>query len=205
MHICFMKDSSLKKLPPPGRKKIIDALRVLLESKDFSSIKIADIAGTAGVTEPLIYKYFKDKRDVLHSLLQEYLEISLKNSTDELNKISGSINKLNHFIKYYVRSCDTDRVLARVVLLEVRNSYDYYESAPYHLFKKYGELILSIIQEGVKERELREDISPLAMRHLLFGSIDRACLNPVIFNTKFNVNAVIREMTTLIFDACRKR
>ena len=59
---------------PPGRIKIADALRSLLETKDFSAITTAEIAKHAGVTEALIYKYFKDKRDLLHQVLAEYIE-----------------------------------------------------------------------------------------------------------------------------------
>jgi TetR/AcrR family fatty acid metabolism transcriptional regulator len=58
---------------PPGRVKIADALRLLLEEKDFNGITTAEIARQAGVTDALIYKYFKDKRDLLHQLLSEYL------------------------------------------------------------------------------------------------------------------------------------
>ena len=54
---------------PPGRIKIADALRGLLEQKEFNAITTAEIARSAGVTEALIYKYFKDKRDLLHQVL----------------------------------------------------------------------------------------------------------------------------------------
>ena len=58
----------------PARIKIADALRGLLEKKEFNAITTAEIARSAGVTEALIYKYFKDKRDLLHQVLVEYLE-----------------------------------------------------------------------------------------------------------------------------------
>ena len=48
-----------KKALPPGRIKIENALLALLEKKDFNAITTAEIAQKAGVTEPLIYKYFK--------------------------------------------------------------------------------------------------------------------------------------------------
>ncbi len=190
---------------PPGKVKIINALRTMLETKDFSSIKIADIARTAGVTEPLIYKYFKDKRDVLHHLLQDYLENSLIKAVDGLGKVEGALGKLELFIQSYIQAYDIDRVLARVILLEISSSYDYYESKSYQIFKGYGRLILSIIEEGVKSGELRDDIPPILMRNLLFGGIDRCCLNPIIFNKALDVDFVARHVTTMIFDAIRKR
>jgi hypothetical protein len=43
---------------PPGRIKIMDALRSLLEEKEFGAITWAEIGRTASVNEGLIYKYF---------------------------------------------------------------------------------------------------------------------------------------------------
>lgn len=199
-----MQENQNNKPQPPGRIKIINALRTLLESKDFSSIKIAELAQTAGVTEPLIYKYFKDKRDVLHTLLQEYLETKFNAAINELKKIDGSLNKLEAFIHSYINAYNEDRVIARVILLEVSSSYDYYESQPYRNLKKYGALIFDIIKEGVEEGIIRNDVNPLNLRHLLFGSIDRACLTPIVFNKPIDVEVISGEMTRLIFDAIKK-
>ena len=196
-----MEKSDNRRPEPPGKIKIINALRSLLETKDFSSIKIAELAQTAGVTEPLIYKYFKDKRDVLHTLLQEYLETKFNAAIIELQKIDGSLAKLESFIHAYINAYNEDRVIARVILLEVSNSYDYYESSPYRLLKKYGALIFDIIKEGMAEGVIRDDINPLYLRHLLFGSIDRACLSPIVFNKPIDVKALSSGMTQLIFDA----
>ena len=59
---------------PPGKVKIAEALKILLREKDFNSITTADISRTSGVNEALIYRYFKDKRGLLHDVLAEYLE-----------------------------------------------------------------------------------------------------------------------------------
>ncbi|MCP4135059.1 MAG: TetR/AcrR family transcriptional regulator [bacterium] len=200
-----MSGTENNKPHPPGRVKIVKALRTLLETKDFSSIKIADIARTAGVTEPLIYKYFRDKRDLLHELLQEYLEKSFDIVINDLKDMHGSMNKLRHFISIYIQAYNIDRVIARVVLLEVSSSYDYYESNSYQTFKKYGQLIFSIIEEGVESGELRDDIPPLVMRHVILGGIDRSCLNPIIFNKPIDVEPLANDLSTLIFDAIRKK
>lgn len=200
-----MENKENRKPEPPGKIKIINALRTLLESRDFSSIKIAELAQTAGVTEPLIYKYFKDKRDVLHSLLQEYLETKFNAAIIEMQKIEGSLTRLKAFIYAYIKAYNEDRVIARVILLEVSNSFDYYESSPYRLLKKYGALIYDIIKEGVDEGVIRDDIKPINLRNLLFGSLDRACLTPIVFNKPIDVEALSRDMTRLIFDALERR
>jgi TetR/AcrR family transcriptional regulator, fatty acid metabolism regulator protein len=189
---------------PPGRGKILGALSSLLETNDFGSIKIADIAKTAGVTEPLIYKYFKDKRDVLYHLLEEYLEHSLEKLENHLKNFDGTLNKLREFIYGYIHTYNNDRVIARVILLEVRNLNDYYESASYKILRQYNNLIFSVLEDGVRNGEIRDDIPLIYIGHLIFGTIDRSCLSPVIFNKPFDADATARHVTTLIFDAIRK-
>ena len=83
---------------PPGRIKIGDSLRLLLEKKDFGSITTAEIAKTAGVTEALIYKYFKDKRDLLYQVLREYLEHYDERFELDVKGIKGALNKLRKVI-----------------------------------------------------------------------------------------------------------
>ena len=72
MSLAKEANNSKEKPLPPGRIKIVRSLKSLLVEKEFSAITTAEIAKTAGVTEPLIYKYFRDKRDLLHQVLSEY-------------------------------------------------------------------------------------------------------------------------------------
>ena len=69
-----------------------------MEKKEFSAITTSQIAKTAGVTEALIYKYFKDKRDLLHEVLREYLEPFVAQMKSEIKDISGAKNKLKKLI-----------------------------------------------------------------------------------------------------------
>jgi TetR/AcrR family fatty acid metabolism transcriptional regulator len=106
---------------PPGRIKITRALKSLLEQKEFSAITTAQIARRAGVTDALIYKYFKDKRDLLHQILSEYLEQYRTQVTHDLKGIKGTLNKLRKLIWSHINVYATDRVFARILLIEVRN------------------------------------------------------------------------------------
>ena len=69
--IKVVKDNQRRK-GPPGKIKLAKALRVLLEEKDFNSITTAEIASTAGTNEALIYRYFGDKRGLLHRLRRKW-------------------------------------------------------------------------------------------------------------------------------------
>src|SRR5210317_706277 len=111
--------NSLKSRPlPPGRIKIVRALKSLLVEKEFGAITTAEIARNAGVTEALIYKYFQDKRDLLHQILGEYLERYFLQFQTDLKGIKGALNKLRKLIWGHLDVYSTNRVFARILLLE---------------------------------------------------------------------------------------
>ena len=190
---------------PPGRIKIADALRVLLEKKDFGAITTAEIARTAGVTEALIYKYFKDKRDLLYQLLSEYLEHYDVQFERELKGIKGALNKLRKLIWSHVNVYATDRVFAKILLLDVRSFSDYYTSETYKLVRKYTEILLEIIQEGIKTQEIRDDIPPVFLRQAILGSIENVCLTRVVFDQKISPDDLTEKICEFVFKGVEYR
>lgn len=184
---------------PPGRIKIADALKRLLEQKEFSSITTAEIAKTAGVTEALIYKYFEDKRGLLHQVLKEYLEQYLVQFQRDMKGIKGALNKLRKLIWGHINVYSTNRVFARILLLEVRNYPDYYRSETYELVKKYSNILLDIIEEGVQEGEIRDELPAKFIRQVILGSIEHVCLTGVIFQRGISQDELTEDLCTFIF------
>jgi len=184
---------------PPGRIKIADALRLLLEQKEFNAITTAEIARSAGVTEALIYKYFKDKRDLLHQVLSEYLEQYHVQVREDLKGIRGALNKLRKLIWSHIKVYATNRVFAKILLIEVRSHKDYYRSETYELVKIYSSTILEILEEGVANREIRSDISIKLARQVILGSIEQVCLTGITFEREIDPDALTDEMCDIIF------
>ena len=188
-----------QKPSPPGRLKIVAALKSLLEKKEFSTITTAEIAKTAGVTEALIYKYFKDKRDLLHQVLREYLEQYGAQLANDLKGIKGALNKLRKLIWSHINVYATNRVFARVLLIEVRNHSDYYKSETYELVQIYSETLLNIIEEGIQNQEIRDDLPPKLIRHGILGSIEQVCLSGIIFGREISPDELTEDLCEFIF------
>jgi AcrR family transcriptional regulator len=185
---------------PPGRIKIVEALKALLEEKDFGAITTAEIAKNAGVTEALIYKYFKDKRDLLHQILSEYLERYRAQITHDLGGIKGVFNKLRKLIWSHINVYATNRVFAKVLLIEVRNYPDYYKSETYERVKEYSDIVLKIIEEGVQTKDIRDDISPKLMRYGILGSIEQVCLTGITFGREIDPDDLTDQLCEFLFN-----
>jgi TetR/AcrR family fatty acid metabolism transcriptional regulator len=198
-----VKDGKTRSFPP-GRIRIADSLRLLLEKKDFGSITTAEIARTAGVTEALIYKYFKDKRDLFYQVLREYLEHYDARFELDVKGIKGALNKLRKVIWSHINVYATDRVFAKILLVEVRSFPDYYSSEPYMLVKKYSNTLKSIIEEGVSNGEIRDDVSPSIIRQIILGALENICLSAVAFDRVMSPDELSEYLCELLFSGIKK-
>ncbi len=194
-----------KKTPPAGKLKIMDSLRSLLETKEFGAITTAEIAKTAGVTEALIYKYFNDKRDLLHQVLREYLEEYMVRFGLDLKGIKGSLNKLRKLIWVHFHTYSSNRVFARILLIEVRNHQDYYASETHKFVKKYADMILDIVEEGMENGEIRSDIPAKMIRQGILGGIEHICLTRVVFGREIEPDVLTDDLCELIFSGIANR
>lgn len=194
-----MTKVNIKKIPP-GRLKITRSLKTLLGKKDFNSITTAEIAKTAGVTEGLIYKYFTDKRDLLFKVLLELFEQFLLQMEKDLKGVEGSLNKLRSIMQTTLSWYDRQRVFTRILLVEVRNSPDFFKSDAYQqCVRNYSRIIMDIIHEGMDHGEIRKDIKPSVIRQVIQGSIEHVCLPAIIFHREIAVEPATEDLCRTIF------
>lgn len=185
---------------PPGKVKIIEALKSLLEVKEFDSITTAEIARTAGVSEPLIYKYFKDKRDLLYVVLRHYLDRHLARFELDLKGIKGTTNKLRRLIWMHINVYASNRIIAKLLSLVVRGMPGFYTSETYDwIVTVYARTVLKVIEEGIANGEIRSDIPPKFIRQVLLGSLEHICLREVIFDKDIDPDELTDNLCKLLF------
>jgi AcrR family transcriptional regulator len=185
---------------PPGKIKIADALKTLLKEKDFNSITSAEIAKTSGVNEALIYRYYKDKRGLLHQLLSEYLRESESHIDRYLQNINGTFNKLRKIIWHTFDTYNRNRIFAKIILIEVRNFPGYFKSETYYLAKQYSFTILKLIKEGIENGEIRNDISAWHMMQTILGAVEHLILPSLIFDRKLDIDTCTDSLCRILFD-----
>ena len=191
------------KTNPPGRIKIMKSFSSLMAQKDFHSITTAQIAKNAQVTEGLIYKYFKDKKDLLYQVLNEHLlTFQVKIEAGIANEKS-CIKQLEIIIFSSLESYVQNRIFSRILLLEVRNSLDFFDSITYEMVRKYSCTILEIIEKGIKKGELKSDLDALILRKLILGAIEHACLGEVIFGRELDIDKVSTGISNIVFNGAK--
>ena len=191
------------KTNPPGRIKIMKSFSRLMAQKDFHSITTAEIAGNAQVTEGLIYKYFKDKKDLLYQVLNKHFVEFQTKIESRISKENNCIKQLEIIIFSSLESYADNRIFSKILLLEVRNSLDFFDSGAYEMIRKYSRTILEIIKKGIKKKELRSDIDPLILRKIILGAIEHACLGEIIFSRQLDIDAVSTGIANIVFNGAK--
>lgn len=191
------------KTNPPGRIKIMRSFSQLMAQKDFHSITTAEIAGNAEVTEGLIYKYFKDKKDLLYQVLNEHFYEFQAKIENRIANEKTCIEQLEVIIFSSLESYVENRIFSKILLLEVRNSPDFFNSCAYEMVKKYARTILDIIEKGIQTGELKNEVDPYTLRKVILGAIEHACLGEVIFGKELDIDEVTTGISTIVFEGAK--
>jgi len=191
---------------PPGGVKIAKAFRTLLETKNFEFITTAEIAAASGMTEALIYKYFRSKREMLYSLMLEFHNVYYAYVQASLEGIDGSLEKLRKIIWGHVNIYEQDPVYGRLLILELGALQGFHDSAAYKKIKNdYSALFKNIIEKGMQDGEIRNDVSARSIRQGILGMVHYMCLPGIIFGRKIVTDEITNDICEIIFSGIRKK
>ena len=188
---------------PPGRQKLIRALSALLKAKHFQAITTAEIAATAGVTEGLIYKYFKDKQDLLYQVLYEQFTAFHQEVKQRMTLAETTVDKVEILIRSSLTSYTENREFSRMLLLEVRSTPAYFNTEAYGVTRSFARTLRGVIEEGIARGDIDPRTDPLLFAKCILGSIEHACLGEILFSRELDVDKTTAALIHILFNGAR--
>ena len=173
--------------------QIVDAAVIAISENGYHQAQVSKIAKQAGVADGTIYLYFKNKEDILISVFQEKMGIFVENSSDKLSKMIE-----NHF---HVLS--SDRHLATVTQLELRQSNKEIRSKINAILKEYLILLDQIIIEGMLNGEFNPTMDVRIARQMVFGTIDEITTTWVINEYRYDLMEQAPKIQALLLNAVK--
>jgi AcrR family transcriptional regulator len=165
------------------KEEILKAAQEIFSEKGLRDSTITEIAKKAGVVDSIIYHYFKNKEDLLYCAFSEQMEHALKELAFYFKGIMGPVSKLGKMIWYHLYSNDFNTGNTQIrknLLLECRSNQEFYKHESRNALKKYTQVLLDILAQGVDEGFFRKDLKLSVVRDMIFGLLDEeslACLS----------------------------
>jgi len=168
--------------------EIIEAATNLLSEKGIQNLTTKNLAAEMGFSEPALYRHFKNKSDILQSVLLYYrqqlkvgLEKILSDKTTGADKINGLIDfQFNHFTKH--------PAIVMVIFSETSFQYeDNLSKTVLALLTQKKVMMESIIKLGQNDKSIREDINSSQLADIIMGSMRFTILRWRLNDFNFNL------------------
>ncbi len=153
-------------------RMILNAAKQVFAMEGFYNSKVSEIAREAHVADGTIYLYFKNKDDILISLFEEELTRIIKMVKTELENVEDPREKLIRFCDNHLTIAESDRALAEVMQVELRQSNKFMREYKNKHFLAYLNIIADIITLGQQQGVFHGDLKPDICARVIFGSLD---------------------------------
>ncbi len=153
-------------------RMILNAAKNVFAREGFYNSKVSEIAKEAHVADGTIYLYFKNKDDILISLFEEELTHIINLVKGEIDCISDPREKLVRFCNIHLGLVESDRALAEVIQVELRQSNKFMREYKNKHFLAYLNIIADIVNQGKEQGIFRDDVKSDVVARMVFGSLD---------------------------------
>lgn len=180
--------------------EILVSARAVFCEKGYEAAAMAEIAARIGVVEGTIYKYFSTKRELLLRTLENWYDELFGDYTRELEAVSGSRARLHLLIWKHLRSIADYPQLCRLMFREVQSEHEYRGTVLHELNRRYTQLLVAVVEQGVASGEFRSDIAPTLLRAMIYGGIEHYSWNYVCGRGELPIDSIAEQMIAVICD-----
>lgn len=187
----------------PKYKQIIDAAVVVIAENGYHQAQISKIAKQAGVADGTIYLYFKNKEDILISVFTEKMAVFVESLQDIIKEGNDFSDKLFRMIENHFCVLATDRHLATVTQLELRQSNKELRLKINTILKEYLMLLDQILIEGMTSGELNPTMDIRVARQMVFGTIDETTTTWVMNEYRYDLVELAPKVHQLLLNGIK--
>jgi TetR/AcrR family fatty acid metabolism transcriptional regulator len=155
-----------------NKRKILEAAETLVFEKGIADTTITAVAQRASVADSLVYQYFKNKEDLLFSVVTERMIESIEVAKEALQGIQDPESRLRKFIWHSLKYNDRHPGYVRTLMFECRSNISFYATKGADAMRAHLNILMDILRDGVREGVFRGDIHLGLVRDLVYGTFD---------------------------------
>ena len=191
--------------PGPKRDAILRAAIDVFAERGYFNAQVADVARAAGVAAGTVYLYFKSKDDLLVSIFERSMRESLTAGREAVADLSDPRERLRRLARGHLARLGSDRNLAVVFQVELRQSTKFMERFSSTLLRDYLGLLRDAIADGQRSGVFRSDIKPTLAAKALFGALDEMATNWILSKRRYALDADADAIVDLFVDGVSAR
>ena len=185
--------------------EIINASKDLIGKKGIQNLTIKNLAKKMSFSEPALYRHFKDKTEILKSLLLFHREIIKNGIFKILNSDQSSLEKFQEILKFKFDYIKKNPAIVMVIFSETSFQYSsVLSSIVSKIMKQRSKKIIELLKEGQKNNEIRNDIDPEQLATIIMGGIRKTILNWKLEGFKSDLNLEGRKLWITIKKLIKK-
>jgi TetR/AcrR family fatty acid metabolism transcriptional regulator len=207
IHSVALTAAVARREPAPGPKRdaILRAAIDVFAERGFFHAQVADVARAAGVAAGTVYLYFKGKDDLLVSIFDRSMRDGLAAGRAAVADLGDPRERLRRLARGHLARLGSDRNLAIVFQVELRQSTKFMEQFSSTLLRDYLGLIRETIADGQRAGVFRADIRPTAAAKVLFGALDEMATNWILSKRRYSLEAEADAVIDLFINGARVR
>lgn len=157
--------------------QIAQAALNLIASHGLKGLSIAKVARRVGLVPSAIYRHFKNKEEVLDSVLSHIQKRLLDNVDMVLHETSEPMDRLRQLIMYHVKLIRENQGILRIVFSEdIYNGHPERKAQIYRIMTTYLSKVDDIVNQGQQEGKIRRDTDPTTISFMFLGMVQSAAI-----------------------------
>jgi len=183
--------------------EILDASKELIGAKGIQNLTIKNIANKMSFSEPAIYRHFKDKTEIIKSVLIFQREIIKNGIFKIIESDISSIEKLKTIVDFQFNHFKKNPSIITIIFSE--SSFQYFVAEVIRkMIKKRNQKLIQILKDGQIEGGIRNDISAKQLATIIMGSMRLTVLNWKLSNFETDLTKQGKELWQTIEKLIKK-
>lgn len=189
---------------PEKYQRILEAAVAVFAERGFHNSRVADVAARAGVADGTIYLYFKNKEEILMAAINSAFDGFMKHARTEIAGIASPVDKLRRLAYLHLEALSSNRNLAIVFQMELRQSVRFLEAFSHQQMVAYFGLVRECIREGQQSGLLRPELNEKIAANCFFGALDEMVTSWVLADHEYPLAQAADSVANIILKGLEK-
>lgn len=152
------------------QKEIIDASIRLIARKGIQEVTMKNLSREVGISEPALYRHFKNKHDIMIGVLDSFDYHNKLISETGIKHDTGAMEKLKTaFIMVFKKFTEHPEISSVFFSEEIFQNEEDFTIKVNELISGNRGFFINLIEEGIEEGSLRNDINKEDMSLIIMG------------------------------------